>query len=154
MWTKKDNDFLRINYPTKTAGWCADHLKKSKVAIHLHVRVLGLSAVGRKGCRKTREILRKISEDFVICFCPKHDETEHKRSANGCVRCVLCGTENNAKRKGNRISTDHTRNLAKLLQRKRRSTQIAKYVDRLRSCLYQCGVGRISFSKHFPYGAK
>lgn len=153
-WTEKDNDFLKSYYPTKTAIWCADHLNRSKNAIHLHAKSLGLNAIGRSGCRKTRKILQRLSEGFVTCFCPRHSMTKHRVYANGDVKCMICTKIYENKRKGNRVWTDHTRHLSKMSQRKRRSTLLGKYTNRIRACLYQCSVGRISFSKHLPYDTK
>lgn len=152
-WTEKEDNFLKCHYPCKTAEWCANQIQRSKSAIQIRAKNLGIQAIGRRGCRQIREILQVLSDNCVVCRCPKHGKVVHKLYANDIVRCKDCLQEYNKRRRGNRVWTDHTRYLAKLNMRKQRATPIGKYTNRIRSVLHQCSVGRISFSKDLPYTA-
>lgn len=116
--------------------------------------MLDIKAIGRRGCRGTRKILQTLNSDLVICFCPKHGEIEHRLYNNGRTSCKACLRIFDNKRRGKRVWTDHSRNLAKLARRRYRATSLGKYVNRMRSVLHQCSVGRISFSRDLPYDAK
>jgi len=152
-WTQIEDDFLVENYPNQTAEWCSSRLQRTINAIQIRAKHLGIQAKGRCGCRQTREVIRILSERRVICLCPKHGETVHRLYKNGVLRCDGCISERETARRGTRAWTDHTRRLARLYRRKQRSTPLGKYVNRIRSALRQCAVGKISFSHDLPYTA-
>lgn len=142
-WSPEELQFLRDNYYELGPRGCSEKLGRKPSVIAARAHQLGLKTLVVKGTPK-RKVYQK-HEDYWVCECPTHGKQKHYYKNRSGPRCVVCEKEY--------TMSDAGQESRKKVRKRRRSTLVGKYEDRLRAALSFYAKGRMSYSKHLDYSA-
>lgn len=147
-WTDREIKILKTHYPDGGVKACVDKLRRTSTAIKWRAHRLGIVAYGVQGGRK-RQIIKKLKNNRILAFCMTHGEVIHYCKSER-LRCVKCESESFQRWSRRPSSKIKMRDSA----RARLTKPINIYKNRLRSTLYHCSKGTISFTKNLQYSSE
>lgn len=153
MWSDRELAILKQCYPKGGSRDCFGKLDRSRKAIRNKASLLGIKTVCLNG-HPPKKIIQVFGDNRCIAVCAKHGQVEHYFYKNQTSPiCVRCQKERDAGRP-NPGRTERRRQIERRAARRRRSTPLGNYENRLRVSLASYLGGKASFSRNLPYSAQ
>ena len=153
-WSIEEIEIVKKYYPTGGTKKCMNFIDRSKSAIWHRARDLDiLHTFDDRNHKRSRHIIKKISENRVIARCPTHGITLHYIHRydyrKNFIWCSICSKEKNEKSKP--ISFEKRKEYERKHYLKRKRNFGYSLISRLRKSLWKYSKGKMQFSRDLSY---